>query len=106
MRTRGTYEDIEVEDDTVPFVGVIVEQTVKEMLADIPAIVGGGEGTFTTRNDGVDLAHCYGPDRFDNAALFASSPLLLAALDTIMRDGLNKTTRAKARAAIKSARRK
>ena len=94
MRTPGYWEAVDInEDETIAIVPIMTD---KEFIHE----------NYGTKNEGIDIAHCYGPDRIYNASLISAAPMLATAIDTILRKGLTKKTRKKAVLAINLARRK
>ena len=93
MKTDGKWEWIDLPEEK--FIGIIPIMSTYQILF--------GE---SKANDGDDVAHCFGPDRFGNAALIAAAPELATAIDAILRNGLTKETRSKAAQALKKARTK
>jgi hypothetical protein len=51
---------------------------------------------LTKRNAGMDIAHCFGPDRKANAALMSVAPEMRTVISLILRNGLTKKNRARA----------
>jgi hypothetical protein len=97
MKTLGKFEVIDITDPEVGFDNFALTPvlTVDEWISD---------EMRSKKNDGLDIAHTYGIDAKDNAYLFAAMPEIMAALNLILRSGLTKETRKKARDAIKKSR--